>query len=67
MKKDCECSYCKNEVHEYFCSSCFLNFNECESFHKIDGVTFCPRCHPENDIIPEFVKLLSNWATPHNT
>jgi hypothetical protein len=24
-----------------------FSFNECESFHKFDGITFCPKCHPE--------------------
>ncbi len=59
MKSDCECSYCKNEVNEYFCVSCGYNFNECESFHKLNGVTYCPKCHPEEDIIMEVAKVLS--------
>lgn len=53
MKKDCECQYCKGEVDEYFCPTCGLNFNECESFNTDEDV-LCPRCHPsyipiEND------------------
>jgi hypothetical protein len=59
MKQDCECSYCKNEVNEYFCIKCGYNFNECESFHKFDGITCCPKCHPKNDIMPEVIKILS--------
>ena len=47
MKKECECQYCKGEVDEYFCFSCGLNFNECESFHKYDEITLCQKCHDE--------------------
>lgn len=51
MKKDCECGYCKNEVDEYFCVSCFYNFNKCQSFHEYDGGTLCPKCHPLNWVL----------------
>ena len=46
MKEECECSYCKNKVDEYFCIQCGYNFNECESFYKYDGIILCPKCHP---------------------
>lgn len=49
MKTDCECRYCKAKIDEYFCSSCRHNFNKCESFHEFDGITLCPKCHPENE------------------
>ncbi len=55
MKENCECSYCKHGVNEYFCVKCFYNFNECEVFHFIDGATLCPKCHPidwNRDIMP---------------
>lgn len=58
MNKDCSCNYCKNEVDEFFCASCFHNFNKCESFHEHQGITLCPECHPEDDIIIEVVKIL---------
>ena len=48
MKQDCECTYCKNQVNEYFCGICGYNFNECESFHEFDGMILCPKCHPKN-------------------
>ena len=48
MKKDCGCNSCKNQENEYFCFTCFYNFNECETFHKFDEIVLCPKCHPEN-------------------
>ncbi len=57
MKNDCECQYCKNGVNEYFCDSCGLNFNECESLHILNGMTFCPICHPKNDGELEALKI----------
>lgn len=57
MKKDCECSCCKNNVNEYFCVRCGFNFNRCEVhkwFHESTGdlpsfgIALCPKCHPSD-------------------
>jgi len=50
MKEDCDCSYCKEKVDEYFCISCLHNFNECESNFQFDGVTYCPKCVTKEDV-----------------
>ena len=46
MKQNCDCSYCKNNVNEYFCIQCGYNFNECESLFKYDEINPCPKCYP---------------------
>ncbi len=54
MLENCNCIYCKENVNEYFCSSCFYNYNECESNYVYKdkemgnipsfGHPLCPRC-----------------------
>jgi hypothetical protein len=68
MRIDCNCYYCKGEVNEYFCISCGFNFNECESFLKFDGKTFCPKCCPKKEeesfidlTNEEFEAIVKNW------
>ena len=57
MQENCECQYCKSKVNEYFCSSCGISFNSCESFFEFNEDTYgdlpcgpgrnlCPICHP---------------------
>ena len=41
-----ECA-CKEESFEFFCSTCGLNFNKCQSFHEWNGIPFCPKCKPK--------------------
>jgi hypothetical protein len=48
MRKNCECTYCKNNVNAYFCSFCGHNFNPCESFWLFGDNLLCPKCHPED-------------------
>ncbi len=62
MKPDCECQNCKHKVDEYFCFKCKYNFNECESFFKFDGITLCPKCHPET--CETFVYRPKNYPGP---
>ncbi len=46
MKEDCDCSFCKEKVDEYFCEKCGLNFNECEVRTFVEGIMLCPKCDP---------------------
>ncbi len=58
MKLDCDCSWCKNEINQYFCGKCRLNFNLCEAHHEAlmtgmkgtspQPVPLCPICNPKD-------------------
>ncbi len=47
MKENCECEYCKQGINEFFCSTCLYNFNRCQSKAIYDGMSFCPKCRPQ--------------------
>ena len=49
MRKACDCQYCKQNIDEYSCMNCQYKFNECDSFHEVDGFFLCPVCHPKDD------------------
>lgn len=59
MNDECNCKYCLEKVNAYFCSKCFYNFNECESYYNFNGGHLCPLCHPlENMKMEEKFKSL---------
>jgi len=53
MREGCECSYCQENVNEYFCIKCGHNFNECEVFHKFERINLCPVCQPKDWSLPK--------------
>ena len=63
LKNKCDCQYCKNNLHEYFCIACGHSFNECESLHKYDDITLCPLCHPVKPLeMPTTFPCLKIWV-----